>query len=168
MPRQEGSGAARTNAIASSAFQLLVGSPSPARPGVETVSSRETRYPACSVSRAIRVKRIENALPARGANNHIESSSPTTRAHIGHCTPRPRHAATPLAPLPPAAQRFHAAPEVAEREKKKLLTRKTGTPISLPLPILSWSSRVHTPLPRDRVQAEATVGHTSVAGGSLP
>ena len=54
------------------------------------------------------------------------------------------------------------------QSKKKLLTRKTGTPISLPLSILSWSSRVHTPLPRDRVQAMATVGHTSVAGGSLP
>ena len=52
--------------------------------------------------------------------------------------------------------------------EKKLLTQKTGTPISLPLSILSWSSRAHTPLPRDRVQAMATVGHTSVAGGSLP
>jgi len=52
--------------------------------------------------------------------------------------------------------------------EKKLLAQKTGTPISLPLSILSWSSRVHTPLPRDRVQAMATVGHTSVAGGSLP
>ena len=57
---------------------------------------------------------------------------------------------------------------VGRHLKKKLLAQKTGTPISLPLSIPSWSSRVHTPLPRDRGQAMATVGHTSVAGGSLP
>ena len=51
---------------------------------------------------------------------------------------------------------------------KKMLSKKNGLAYSPPSILSPLARAPHSPQPLNRVLAVATVGHTCVAGGSLP